>query len=141
MQGTDTVRRCDQCRLNVYNLSAMTRDEAIATIVAHEGMLCVSICRRSDGTILTRDCPVGLQRLRQRLARMVAYTAAMVAALAAAGWFLKAKGSYFPTISYHARTLLAEFADWIDPFANNVRGAICIQPPASVSLPQSVPDK
>jgi len=58
MIGTDRVRFCGQCSLNVYNLSAMTRDEAESVIAANEGKLCVRFYRRKDGSILTQDCPV-----------------------------------------------------------------------------------
>ena len=64
MIGTDRVRFCGQCSLNVYNLSAMTRDEAESVIAANEGKLCVRFYRRKDGSILTQDCPVGLAAIR-----------------------------------------------------------------------------
>ncbi len=59
MQGTDQVRHCNRCKLNVYNLSQMTEAAATALIVEKEGQLCVRFYRRADGTLLTRDCPVG----------------------------------------------------------------------------------
>jgi hypothetical protein len=64
--GADRVRYCGDCRLNVYNLSNMTRAEAEAVIEAHEGRLCAGFYRRADGTVLTRDCPVGLRALRRK---------------------------------------------------------------------------
>src|SRR5262245_42133081 len=60
MKGDERVRFCDLCKLNVYNLSAMTRPEAERLIAEKEGCLCATFYRRQDGTILTRDCPVGL---------------------------------------------------------------------------------
>src|SRR5262245_30686562 len=59
MKGDDRVRHCSVCRLNVYNLSGMTRREATDLISTVEGRLCVRFYRRKDGTILTRDCPKG----------------------------------------------------------------------------------
>jgi hypothetical protein len=67
MIGSDRMRFCGQCNLNVYNLSAMTRDQAESVIAANEGRLCVRFYRRVDGSILTRDCPVGLRAVRRRL--------------------------------------------------------------------------
>ena len=67
MIGTDRVRFCGQCSLNIYNLSAMTRDQAESLIAANEGRLCVRFYRRVDGSILTQDCPVGLRAVRRRL--------------------------------------------------------------------------
>ncbi len=81
MQGNDRVRFCNECQLNVYNLSGMARGEAEALINDRERRVCVSLLRRADGTVLTQDCPVGLRAIRRRLARMVAGVAAMLAFL------------------------------------------------------------
>jgi hypothetical protein len=70
MIGNDRVRFCGQCELNVYNLSSMSRDEAEALITRTEGRLCVRFYRRNDGSIITEDCPVGLQALKQRMSRI-----------------------------------------------------------------------
>lgn len=67
MSGDDHVRFCGQCKLNVYNLSAMSQEEGEQLILQKEGKLCARIYRRSDGTILTKDCPVGLAALRRRV--------------------------------------------------------------------------
>ena len=76
MTGDDRVRSCADCKLNVYNLSEMSRGEATRTVEAAEGRLCVRFYRRADGTMITRDCPVGLAALRRRArlagARLVA---------------------------------------------------------------------
>lgn len=58
MSGDDRVRFFGDCRLNVYNLSGMTRREATDLIQLQEGRLCVRFYRRKDGTLVTRDCPV-----------------------------------------------------------------------------------
>lgn len=65
MKGNDRVRHCEHCEKKVYNLSMLTRAEANALIQEKEGKLCVSLYRRSDGTVLTADCPVGLRALRR----------------------------------------------------------------------------
>jgi Carboxypeptidase regulatory-like domain len=70
MSGDEHVRHCAECKLNVYNLSEMTRVEAERLIVNHEGRLCVRFYRRADGTIITRDCPKGLEALIRRVSRM-----------------------------------------------------------------------
>jgi hypothetical protein len=78
MDGNDRVRFCSECRKNVYNLSAMPRAEAEALVNREESM-CVRFFRRSDGTVLNGDCPVGLKRWRRRLAAgLLAAGAAMV---------------------------------------------------------------
>src|SRR5262249_45346376 len=67
MHGNDRVRFCGQCNLNVFNLSAMTVEEAEDLVRRADGRLCVRFYRRADGTILTRNCPVGLQAIRDKL--------------------------------------------------------------------------
>ncbi len=90
MVGGERVRRCGACRKDVYNLSAMTRDEAEALIVASEGRLCVRYFRRADGTILLKDdCAIGVERRRRRRRRHAAIAAAaglLAAAGAVLGW-------------------------------------------------------
>ena len=71
MTGDERVRFCGECQLHVYHLSAMTREEAEALINEKEGRLCVQFYRRADGTVLTRDCPVGVETLRRRAVRGV----------------------------------------------------------------------
>ncbi len=80
MTGTDQARFCDQCHKNVYNLSALTRAEAEALVLEKEGHLCVRYYARADGTVLTRDCPVGLRAVRARVARKLSYAAALLLA-------------------------------------------------------------
>jgi len=67
MTGDARARFCKDCKLNVYNLSEMTTDEAHQLIREKEGKLCVRFFTREDGTVLTRDCPVGVQWKRAKL--------------------------------------------------------------------------
>ena len=78
MVGTERVRFCGQCNLNVYNLSAMTKRDAEHLIAETEGRLCIRYYRRTDGTILTKNCPLGLRALKRRLSRVAAVTASAV---------------------------------------------------------------
>jgi hypothetical protein len=66
MQGDDKVRFCAVCRLNVYNLSAMDVEEAAEVLANREGRLCARFYRRKDGTLITQDCPVGVEFRNQR---------------------------------------------------------------------------
>jgi hypothetical protein len=79
MIGDDKSRFCGQCKLNVYNLSAMSRQAAGELVRKRDGRLCVRFYRRDDGTMLTQDCPVGLARLRKKLVRLVGGLAAAIA--------------------------------------------------------------
>ncbi|MEK6335303.1 MAG: hypothetical protein AABM67_10155 [Acidobacteriota bacterium] len=80
MVGGDRVRFCGQCELNVYNLTAMTRDEAESLITRTEGRLCLRFYRRKDGSIITEDCPVGLRALKRHARRIKQAVAASVLA-------------------------------------------------------------
>ncbi len=64
MVGDDRVRFCGGCMKNVYNVSAMSSDEAETLIADKEGDVCVRLYRRKDGTVITSDCSVGLRRKR-----------------------------------------------------------------------------
>lgn len=69
MAGDEKVRHCTLCSLNVYNFAEMTSDEVQSLLLRTEGRLCARIYRRSDGTVITRDCPTGLRALRRRVSR------------------------------------------------------------------------
>lgn len=79
MEGDERVRYCGQCKLNVYNISAMSRKDAEALVRANEGRLCLKIYRRKDGTVITDDCPVALKRLRRACRRCAALILGIVA--------------------------------------------------------------
>ncbi len=70
MAGDTQVRHCAQCNLNVYNFSEMTSGEIEQLIKASEGQrLCGRLYQRADGTLITRDCPVGLRTRIRRVSR------------------------------------------------------------------------
>ncbi len=86
MIGTDRKRFCGECKLNVYNLSGMSRGAAENLLVNSEGRLCVRFFRRADGTILTKDCPVGWQAIKQRVSKTAtAFASLLFAALSGIG--------------------------------------------------------
>jgi hypothetical protein len=67
MAGDDRVRFCGQCAKNVFNVSAMPREEAEAMLAGSTGSsLCVRFYRRPDGTVLSGDCAVGMRRRKRR---------------------------------------------------------------------------
>ena len=81
MAGSDQVRHCNECKLNIYNLSAMTEVE-IQRLLAQRAdqRVCVRFYRRADGTMLAQDCPRGLKRLAKRVSKL---GAALLSALVA----------------------------------------------------------
>lgn len=68
MSGDDKVRFCALCKKNVYNLSTLTRDEAVGLVKAKEGDMCATFFQRPDGTVMTADCSVGVRRARFAMA-------------------------------------------------------------------------
>jgi len=88
MVGDDRARFCGKCEKNVYNLSALTREEAEAVLRAKEGELCVRLYRREDGTVLTQDCPVGVRRKRMRVVGALALGGSFAGALASFAYAL-----------------------------------------------------
>jgi hypothetical protein len=70
MSGDDRVRFCNQCSLHVYNISELTKQQVASLVAETEGRICARLYRRADGTVLTRDCPVGLRAVRKRVSKM-----------------------------------------------------------------------
>jgi hypothetical protein len=120
MSGDDRVRACGDCQKNVYNLSELTRDEAEALILAHEGKLCVRYYQRADGTILTKDCAIGVRRRRRR--RIVA--AGMVAAVAGSIFGYEASTRTGAPVDHH-EVMMGD----IGPSPPVMMGAIAAPPP------------
>lgn len=59
MVGDERVRLCRGCSQNVYNISEMSRKEAESFLSENSGPKCLRLYRRKDGTLITKDCPVG----------------------------------------------------------------------------------
>ena len=91
MAGDARKRFCGDCKLHVYNLSGMTRYDAENLLRLSEGRLCVRYYQRSDGTVLTQDCPVGWAKVKQRVS---------VFAAAAFSLIVSVLGSFFVISSF-----------------------------------------
>ncbi|HEY6190241.1 MAG TPA: hypothetical protein VIW80_21495 [Pyrinomonadaceae bacterium] len=129
MIGDDRARFCGQCKLNVYNLSGMTRREAEALIAGSEGRLCVRFYRRADGTILTENCPIGLRALKRRLSRVAsAMLSTILSFLAGLGLYtaLDERGSVF---------VMGKTAMHGEPPPNMTMGTMIASPPAVFNGP------
>ena len=110
MIGNERRRFCGECKLNVYNLSGMSQREAENFLLNSEGRLCVRFYKRADGTILTKDCPVGWQAIRQRVSKTATAFASLVfAALSGIGlanYFAESsEPQIMEQISYEAENL------------------------------------
>lgn len=122
MTGDERVRHCAQCDLNVYDLSDLSHDDAIRLIHEKEGQLCVRFFRRADGTVLTRDCPVGLRAVRLKLARMWTTAVAMAGALFCGSLFSRSARAERPAPEAPPVHL------------TEVKGNICIHPAPDVQV-------
>jgi hypothetical protein len=69
MFGNEQKRFCSECELNVYNLSEMSQSEAENFLFNSEGRVCVRLYKRSDGTVITQNCPIGLAKVKQKVSR------------------------------------------------------------------------
>ena len=79
MRGDERRRYCAMCKLNVYNLSGMTRTEAESFLINSEGRVCLQVRRRADGSVITKDCPVGWAKLKRKVSRAAAAAFALIA--------------------------------------------------------------
>ena|SRR5690348_4994624 len=80
MQGDDRARFCTHCQKNVYNLSAMTADDAQALICQSAGNLCARFARSETGEVLTLDYePI---KRRSRLRRLLLGAGALLTSAA-----------------------------------------------------------
>lgn len=105
MYGNERKRFCGECKLNVYNLSGMTREEAEDLIGNSEGRLCVRFYRRVDGTVLTQNCPVGWAKVKRR-ARVFATAAfSMIIGLMSGLFFVSAFSRQTRTIEVGELTI------------------------------------
>jgi hypothetical protein len=68
----ETVRFCDQCKLNVHNLSTKSDKEVKELLKNKTGRLCVFMYKRQDGSVVTDNCPVSLRMLRTKIRAWVA---------------------------------------------------------------------
>ena len=88
MFGDERKRFCGGCKMNVYNLSGMTRYDAENLLKNAEGRLCVRYFQRADGTILTKDCPVGWAKVKRRMTAFATAVFATIVTVAGALGFL-----------------------------------------------------
>jgi hypothetical protein len=66
MKGDAFVRRCADCKLDVYDISELSRAEAAHLIRSREGRTCIRMFKRHDGTLITRECKDLIARSRRR---------------------------------------------------------------------------
>jgi len=95
MQGTARVRHCEQCDLNVYNISELSRAEAVELVRETEGRVCARYYQRRDGTIMTRDCPA-TERAGAKAKTALAAALGLVGISMTTGCIMGSTGSAYP---------------------------------------------
>jgi hypothetical protein len=130
MFGDERKRFCGECKLNVYNLSGMARDEAENLLMMSEGRVCVRYYKRADGTVLTKDCPVGWARIKRRVSAAATAVFSLVLSLFS-GLFItslfnrkSASKPSFPTVPI------------LSPKPQPLMGAIRVDPKPEPNKPQ-----
>jgi len=108
MTGDNKTRFCGQCRLNVYNLAEMSREEIASVVRQTGGRLCGRLYVRSDRMATVGDCPRGAFRKRVRRGLMVA----AVLVLAGFGGLLKSAGNQDRRVH---PVWVQNVLNWIDP--------------------------
>ena len=117
MYGDERMRFCGDCKLNVYNLSGMTRYDAENLFRLSEGRLCVRYFQRPDGTILTKDCPVGWARVKERVSVFATAILSLVISLF---------GGLFLASSFLKKTDFGSSIETIQPKPKPLMGAVAI---------------
>jgi len=80
MKGDERVRFCGDCKLNVYSSAGLTQEE-VMDLVRRRQMgerICMQLHKRADGTLITKDCPVGVSLAARMKRRMMALRFAMI---------------------------------------------------------------
>lgn len=138
MTGDDRIRHCEMCDRQVYNIAAMSTEDAAELIRGAEGRVCARLYRRKDGTVLTADCPVGVRKARSRRFRRLAVGGALALVISQVGLALSQR----VTVSDRWRRIrdipvgpsvtLADWKDWaldvcgLAPRPQFTMGAVCI---------------
>ena len=121
MAGDDRKRFCCECKLNVYNLSGMTKYDAENLLRLVEGRLCIRYFQRPDGTILTKDCPVGWAAVKRRVS---------LAAAAAFGLFFSLLGTFGVMTMFGKKIDIGRQIPWVKPTPEpHIMGAIAMPSP------------
>src|SRR6476660_5243948 len=115
MRGSERKRYCAMCKLNVYNLSDMTQSEAENFLINAEGRVCLRAFRRADGTVITKDCPVGWARIKRKVSR----TATAIFSLVA-GFF----GGIFALGALQSLRALTDYDKVPEPFFESKEGTV-----------------
>ncbi|MBK9437993.1 MAG: hypothetical protein IPN51_08400 [Chloracidobacterium sp.] len=125
MYGDERKRFCGECKLNVYNLSGMTKNEAERLVTNAEGRLCVRFYQRADGSVITADCPVGWARIKQRTRLYATAALSLVMALFT--------GVFFVSLVSKPKLTMGKLIQLATPTPAHTMGAIPERPDSNRS--------
>jgi hypothetical protein len=151
----DRQRHCAQCKLNVFNIKELSEGEVRSLLMKAEGRVCGRIMQRKDGTIITKDCPRGVEALRKRA--MMAFMAASALFLALVGLRIGNRKDECPSTSdsWFDRTVSARFYEvreelrdtktfgaviekfWPRPMTVTAGAMIALPPPTPTPAPEA----
>lgn len=150
MVGDEKRRFCEHCGLHVHNTAAMTREEVLALVeeASQGGRVCARLYERVDGTLLTRDCPVGLAAARARLRRVCGRVAAALS-LAISGAWVFGRSLDGESARLSGIQPFATLRDWLNPVVplppaprptqTVTMGVICAPSPSPSTQPGPTP--
>lgn len=124
MVGDERVRVCAGCEKPVFDLSAMTMEDAEAVLGTRGVTPCVRFFKRADGTVMTSDCPIGKRPRRIGLALAAGALAAggAVAALSQTG------DAAAGDVPFGSQVVLESVPDPIEMLGEPMMGAAPVAP-------------
>lgn len=132
MMGDNRKRYCGECKLNVYNLSGMSKTEAENLIMNAEGRLCVRFYKRADGSVITQNCPVGWAKVKQRTRVFATAAFSLIISLFSGLLFVSA----FTRSNAISKKLPTPFST---PVPEPLMGAIAAPTPNPKATPKATP--
>lgn len=141
MIGSNRQRHCGDCNLNVYNLSGMSRNDAMNLLLNAEGRVCVRYFRRPDGTVLTKDCPVGWKAFKHRVSKTATAFASLlfglIGGLGANSFFSATAETYQPTTGVvaveHNQPIMGDIAP-VDYQPEEIMGEVPIDNSSNIEV-------
>lgn len=133
MYGDEKVRFCGDCKLNVYNLSGMSNKDAQDLVQRTEGRLCVRYFQRTDGSVITQDCPVGWRAVKKRVSNLAAAACTLILGIFGGLFFLGFGKNEAKMISRKLPVLFAT------PTPIPLMGAVAMPSPTPKATPKTTP--
>jgi hypothetical protein len=97
MEGDDRTRHCAKCQERVHDVAALTPAEAVELLSSPGKSPCLRIYRRTDGRVMTADCPANRrERIWRWLGRRSVWASSLFAILFLSGCRTATQGLIIP---------------------------------------------